>query len=452
MCMKNDEVLNDKTFQKFLQKKQNLKQDSVQNYVTSLRYYCEANNFTLTELVREQHHEQRNRIKDGIIIEYNPDFGSIDDYQYQYISYLQSKGNKNISIRGHLIRVNGVLKNLGVKVPTFPDFVDDTADWYVLTKEEIKYVLNFASPKYRAMILLMCSTGMRRTDILNLKIKDYMKYTYTYHECNELDDFLANATDDMMAFFDYYPQKTQKHKIQQKVFNSFESNQAIIFMLNERMKLLERRNERTGEGITMSKEDYLFSSPQSQYKGRCENGTVTLQFNRFNKKLVQERKTILDNKLKKGDISRDTYHQLLEETPVFNAHALRKYFITQVAMNCTNPRAISLLEGHTTLLRTDINYVDSRSIEEVIHDEYLKILPHVSFADVDIDLTILKRNKDLLEQNKKQEALLKEQALKFEKMELENEELKTKVNATANKVNTMDRILNKYLNKKHDVY
>lgn len=161
--MKNDEVLNDKTFQKFLQKKQNLKQDSVQNYVTSLRYYCEANNFTLTELVREQHHEQRNRIKDGIIIEYNPDFGSIDDYQYQYISYLQSKGNKNISIRGHLIRVNGVLKNLGVKVPTFPDFVDDTADWYVLTKEEIKYVLNFASPKYRAMILLMCSTGMRRT-------------------------------------------------------------------------------------------------------------------------------------------------------------------------------------------------------------------------------------------------------------------------------------------------
>ena len=42
----------------------------------------------------EQRIEQRSRIENGVIIEYDADYSTIDTYHENYIKHLRNKGNK----------------------------------------------------------------------------------------------------------------------------------------------------------------------------------------------------------------------------------------------------------------------------------------------------------------------------------------------------------------------
>ena len=309
--MKIESTLQDTSFQKFLNKKRKLSKNTVKNYAIAVEQYCEANQFKFHEFVKQQRIEQRSRIQDGVIIEYDPDYGTIDTYHENFIQYLKKRGNKKTSITAKLKNLNAVLKRLGLKVPTFPEFEDDSEDWYVLSKEDISYTISIASVKYSAIIEFFVSTGMRLKDILKLKIKDYIEATFEHHGCTELEDFLFHATDDMMGYWDHYPIKTERFKIRQKTYNSPSSNKKILLMLRERLKIM------TAKGLVMSKEDYLFSSQKKDHKGPIYENVIINQFIILNSKLQKEKQRVLDSKLKEGKITQETYDEIMKQVENF---------------------------------------------------------------------------------------------------------------------------------------
>jgi len=98
----------------------------------------------------------------------------------EYFTYL-SKGDRplaNNSIRGYLTIAKDFLNYLGCKI-----YIEDIKQRFRLpkarhvyeeglTKETINRIVRFANPKLATAILMLCSSGMRISELLQLRIQD----------------------------------------------------------------------------------------------------------------------------------------------------------------------------------------------------------------------------------------------------------------------------------------
>lgn len=100
----------------------------------------------------------------------------------------------------------------------------------------------------------------------------------------------------------------------------------------------------------------------------------------------------------KGKLVRK-HSKLIGEIPVFHAHGLRKFFITTLASKRVNLRASAFLEGHAPFMQHDSSYVDSDNLEELIYEEYQRVIPALSFLKDEEDFELGKRNHDLQIEN-----------------------------------------------------
>lgn len=425
--MKREDILKDKSYQKYVKKK-NITQTTLDTYVFSLVQFCNANNKTFDEIVQEVLDEQYPFIdEDGRIHEYNPEYGKIDNYLYNTAMYLKNKGNSNHSTYAHLARIRSVLSSLNIKLPNILELEKDTKDWYVLSKEDIKFVLGICALHHQALITFMAHTGIRIGDVRNLNIEDFMKATYKYHECSEIDDFLEKAPKDMIGYWQFIPQKTKKHNIECKVYNTAESSNLILNSLHRRQSSIEKINQKKGTNYKLEKSDSLFSSRNKNFKGKINESTVTTLFIRRNTELHKHKKRLLMQELSEGKISEETFNAKLKEIPVFHAHGLRKFFITTLARKRVDLRASAFLEGHTPFMQHDRSYVDSDNLEDLIFEEYQRIIPALSFEKDEEDFELGKRNHELQIENTQ----LKQQA---EQLENEKNKLKDDFRSEAKKL------------------
>lgn len=399
MIMKKENIIESKSWQKYVKKK-NITQKTLGNYVFSLLQFCKANNKTLDVMIEEMLEEQLPYIDEqGRIHEYNPEYGLIDTCLNNTITYLQTKGNSNHSIHSHMMGIRAVLTSLGVKLPAKVELEKDVKNWYVLSKEDIKYVLSISPLHHQALITFLAHTGIRIGDVRNLRISDFMKATYKYHECTEIDDFLEKAPEDMMGYWQFKPQKTIKHDIECKVYNTAESSNLILKSLLRRQSSIEKLNEKKGTNLKLEKNDYLFSSRNKNFKGQINDQTITTLFVRRNIELRKYNERLLYQEYHNGCISKETLEQKLSSIPVFHAHGLRKFFITTLARKRVDLRASAFLEGHTPFMQHDRSYVDSDNLEELIYDEYQRVIPALSFLKDEDDFELGKKNKDLQIEN-----------------------------------------------------
>lgn len=397
--MKKLDIFTDKTFQKYVKKK-NISEKTLKSYVFSLMQFCNANEKSLNEMVNEVLDEQLPYIdKDGRIHEYNPEYSKIDTYLYNTLTYLKNKGNSNQSIHAHLLRIRTVLSELNVKLPKMMELENDTKEWFVLSKEDIKYVLSISPLHHQALITFLAHTGIRIGDVRNITISDFMKATYNYHECNEIDEFLSKAPMDMLGYWQFKPQKTRKHDIECKVYNTAESSNLILKSLYRRQESIRKINEKNNTNFKLEKNDYLFSSRNKNFKGQINDNTITTLFVRRNQELMKYKKRLLMQELDDGRISKETYNSKLKELPVFHAHGLRKFFITTLARKRVDLRASAYLEGHAPFMQQDKSYVDSGNLDDLIYDEYTRVIPALSFIKDEADYELGKRNKELILEN-----------------------------------------------------
>lgn len=298
--------------------------------------------------------------------------------------YLRKQGCSNVSIETYLRVLRAVLSALGVILPKIPKLNPVPRQWYLLSKEDLKYIMGITNLQFRALINFAAVTGLRITDICLLTVKDFMDATADYHDCSEVEDFLDCAPEGMMGFWELMPNKTKKLNVPCKVCNTPESSDLLLTTLNERVKYFQEKNEKEGLDLRISKNDPLFANRRMKFKGFHDPRSLSSNLGRYKHKLRAERERVFRYRYEQGEISRETYEESISVIPNFHAHALRKFFITTLARNRVDARISALMEGHRAPIATDSHYVNNDFLKESIKEEYMRCIPDLSFGNVEV--------------------------------------------------------------------
>ena len=234
------QVINDPEFKDFLQQKSSLSEASIDSYIVALIRFIEYTKEPFYKTIYELRNLQNDRIEDNVIIRFNPNQSKVRMLHYGFIDHLRKCGSSEVTVNSYIRRLRAILTTCGIILPKYPDLNPIPREWYVIDKEDIKYVLSYSNIHFRAVLNFLAVTGLRITDACALTIKDFMVATQEYHNCTELDDFLASAPQDMMGYWELKPNKTKKLNIKCKVCNTPESSNLILAALNERVKYLEK--------------------------------------------------------------------------------------------------------------------------------------------------------------------------------------------------------------------
>ena len=391
------ELMNDPEFQNFLLQKPTLSQYSLTTYVSTLETFVRFTGEPFYRTVHELRSLQNDRIENNLIIRFNPNQSKVNLLHYEFIDYLRKQGCRNGTIETYLRCLRSILGTLGVILPKGPKLNAVPKDWYLLTKEDIKYVIDISNIHYKAIITFAACTGLRRYDLCSLTIKDFMDATREYHECTEIGEFLDSAPEGMIGFWELTPHKTQKQNIKCKVCNTPESSDLIMMSLNERVKYLAGKNKAEKLNLVMTKNDPLFASRNSKYKGFHNPASLGSSLSRFKHKLKAERERVFRYRYEQGEISRETYEESIATIPNFHAHGLRKFFISTLAKNRVDARISALMEGHRAPIATDSHYIDDDYLKDSVKEEYMRCIPDLSFENVEVRFLTSEERKSLEE-------------------------------------------------------
>lgn len=368
------DIKDDYYFERYFEEK-DLSEDTEKTYEKDLIKFCKSVNKELKDIINECKEQQSIETEeilsstndDGTqviqkrIIKFDADSSESLVMQHfkQFERYCKLKGNKNSTINSCLDTINSVLSYFKVELPNFSRLKDDAKDWELLSKEDFKFVLADSSLMHKSLTLFMLSTGFRISDCLNLTIGEYMEATSDYHDFIEVDDFIDNAPDDMMGFWDFEPQKTIKDHTRCKTFNSPESNKFILQNLRRlKNEYMPKKSKKIKKELKLTKSDALFGSKRSCYKKSPTVQSISTMFGRKNKELYAWHINKIHQNIKEGKISDEDYEKCVELIPKFHAHACRKYFCSIIQRHTSNERRYRLMEGHAPKNKLDKSYIE----------------------------------------------------------------------------------------------
>ena len=366
-------------------------------------------------------------------------------YFKQFENYCKSRGNKNTTINSGLDTIRAVLSHFKVELPNFPNLSDDSANWEVLSKEDLKFVLADSSLMHKSLILFMISTGFRIYDCLDLTIGEYMEATSDFHDFVEVDDFIDNAPDDMRGYWDFEPHKTRNKHTLCKTFNSEESNKFILQNLRRlKNEYMPRKSKRIKKELKFSKSDALFGSKRGCYKKSPTIQSISTMFKKKNKELYVWHINKINQNIKEGKISAEDYDKSVDLIPKFHPHACRKYFCTMIERHTSNERRYRLMEGHAPKNKLDKSYINisKNEIKEVYDDAVVDLSVYLDDNN-DIEKLRDDFNQKLEDQRIKHEEetenLKKEYEDKIRKLEQNNSTLNNQVISIENRLDQYAR-------------
>lgn len=427
----NYNILEDIYFNNFISTKANLTQRSITNYEKVLNKFCIATNTTLETIVNECK-QQQDRVIETIVSHGTDDQGNqiiekrithfdvnspdskVKQYLDTHIQYCREQGNSNGTIKSNLVLINAFLKYYHIQLPELETLADDRQKWYLLTKEDFKYIINDSTLSHASLIKFLMSCGMRITDALSLTIGDFMEATREYHNFTDVNDFIDNAPDDMIGTWHFHPHKTIKFKIPCLTFNDPESSNYILQNLRKiKNQYIPYAKKKYDVDKAMSKSDALFGSQFSNFREPLKPGPTGSQFWLKNQKLREYRIHQIKEKIKNGELSVEDYDKEVAKIPKFHAHACRKYFESTIAKNCGNLRICTLMEGHVSPVSTDSSYIKQDIFD--VKEHYMAAIDDFSLEKTEVKVYTSEVRKEmeakmreLEEKNKQLEAEVSE--------------------------------------------
>ena len=241
--------------------------------------------------------------------------------------------NRNVNrntIRGWLagvklfLVVNDVMINW-IKISKFMPEASKPSGQKAYTNEDVReLLLTSVNKKYRALVHILASSGMRIGAIRHLRIRDLEEMP---HGCKSVVVY-AGTKDEYLTFI------------------SPEAVEAIDKYLDERRL----------KGNIINSESFLFVSSYGGFKQITETGMKMV--------MCQQVK-----KIKRKTIDGKRHDKMMN-------HAFRKRFITIFASNQNvNNRLAEKLAGHSVTISLDNSYLDVT--KEQLFTEYLKALPEL---------------------------------------------------------------------------
>ena len=418
--MSNYTITEDILFKNYMRSKPNISEATKTHYKAALTKFYKAVNEPLQTIITNCKNQQGlitektifqgkdsegNEIiqKQTVEFDVNSPESYINIYINTFIDYCKETNIKTNSINNYLTQILAVLSFYNIKLPTIEKFDRTPSRWNLLTKEDFKFIINDCTLMYKGLIKLLMSNGMRLSDALSLTVGDFMKATSEYHNFVNVNEFIDNAPQNMIGYWKFNPGKTQRFKIECQTFNDPETSNLILQHLR---KLKDEYYP--GKNLEPSKDDPLFGSQKAYFKRNLTQDSVSDTLHNKNKKLRNHHIALIEEKIEKGELSKEDKQREIEKIPKFHAHACRKYFETMVAKNCGNLRICAMLEGHTAPLQTDNSYIKLGFDE--IKEAYMAVIPDLSLENTETKTYTSE--------------IRREMENKISKLEQENKELK----------------------------
>lgn len=395
----NYNIEDDVIYQDFMQVKADRTENTKITYKKTLNDFCNANELPLEEMYNTIYEEQKTKkIVNDMWIEFSPNDINTHTKRYfnnflQYIAvnkapYKTARNeNRKSTINHKVALLKSFFENYGLQIPNYEKKKeDDRKGWTPLTREDIEYVVNDSTLELKALWSFMMSTGMRESDCVNLTVRDFMEATAKngYHNFVDVNEFIDKAPQDMIGYWDFYPQKTIKDNVPCKTFNNRESSNYTLQSLRKiKNDYLPRYNRRHHKDYKISKDSALFGSRRYNYLGHRTPNSITQAAHKENKKLRNYHIAQINDKIKKGEISEEDRDKEIQKIPVFHAHQLRKYFINTIRKNATNLSHAAIMEGHAPMMKNDPSYV--KITKEDVEPIYKKAIYQLSLYEVDED-------------------------------------------------------------------
>ncbi|WP_305555427.1 hypothetical protein [Methanobrevibacter sp. V74] len=431
------------------------------NYYKTLRKFTQALNTTLEDIVNNCKNQQSivtekiishgtdeegNQIIEKRITKFdiNSPNSLIKKYFDGYIDFCRNRGNTTNTIVADLDHIKTFLKYYSVQYPK-TNMKRTPSKWNLLEKEDIKFVMEDSFIVHKTLISTLKDSGLRLTDALQLDIGMFMQGTIDYHNFVDVDEFIDNAPEDMICILELTPHKTKRFNVSCITGIGPETCNLIIQNLRKiKNEYLPYINKKKGLDLKMSKSDSLFGNKRKYFKGPMQVQSVADVFTRKNRKLRKWRIAKIDEVIKNGEISSEDREKEIEKIPKFHAHALRKFFQTTIARNCGNLRICTLMEGHTSPLKTDDSYIKLDVAE--IKEAYLSAIEDLSLENTEVKVYTSEIRKEMEEKITTLEKEVKEKEAQAENME----ERLSKIESLFNDVDKLsdDDIFNLFARKK----
>ena len=314
-------------------------ENTYKQYKFSLNHYSNFQQMNITDLLQEA------EIEEEIINKLSK--RTIKKRLIQYRLYLQRQGKSANTIKHYTSRILKVYRYFDIEVPALPPIKADVSETFndIPTKEEIKSAILHSRTKMKAIISFIASTGLRRSDVSNLTVNDFINATKEYHTSIDIINCMQQLTikikkqELIIPTWDITSIKTGTRHI---TFSSHESTIYILQFLRERLMK---------KGIIENEK--LFDVGEQ---------TITTNFRNLNDRLNFGWKT---NRRK------------------FHPHSLRKFFATTLTNNDVDYLATEFLVGHKLSSVTSSYYfADPMKLK----NKYIRVMHHLTFT---IELTFI---------------------------------------------------------------
>ena len=395
---------------KNLIQKKDLSYSRIRDYDVAFREIYDLTGYTPTRIIEIAKQEQKPSINNGIVEFIDIDDRQISKIQDQLYEYLKKKkiNGRPVMKRTMLTKFSAYRAFLKFYKIELPEKIKITIpkqrlrDKDIPTWNDVKDAINLCkSPRDSSIIAFAVTTGLRISDIVNLKLEDLIEACEIYFDENEektIDTLLNKNPDDIVPCWEMNPQKTgQKDTPNLTItFNTPEASRYIWFYLKDRFN----REKKKDKNYVVDLSEPLF---KSQRGGHLSPVSVETHFRNLNARLGGK-------KDKNGIYIK------------FRLHNLRKLFKTTCRRNISSIHVqsdktydgdvISLFTGHATP-NNPLSYT-YEAVEDDSHDSHIRmvyqaLIPYLSIQPTELKHVETKQYKDLKEQNEELKKQLDEQ-------------------------------------------
>lgn len=394
MKLENSTIENDPTFQEFTMNK-NIRESTLYQYVYRIGLYCKHTGLTPTQIIKEAEEEEEDAIR--------MPKRKIKKHLLSFCQHLKDEDMSSNQVKNVFGTIRSFYKEFEIQLPNVKCIIKQEQELLTVddipSKKDIKKALKRCNHKYTAVILLMASSGMGRSEILNLTINDYIE-SLRMDKPLDLDNPLPQLREqeDKVCRWSIRRKKTGAPYV------TFSSPESIVAINNHIEYEIENKNP------YKSLNQHLFN-----IDGNKINDT---SFNTYFRRL--------NDSCKFGRYGTQRF---------FKSHNLRKYFATTIENSGHMEGTQSeFLLGH----KIPNKMIETYKMRDfaLMEANYLKVLPELSINPVETAVIESGEYKELKAKMEKMEKELQEQKFKSaqleslleaERFEQQDEEVKREV-------------------------
>jgi integrase len=391
MTFSRTDIINDELVKEFFLAK-NIRDSTKNHYIDRLRRYCNFIGKTPTQMIEEAENEEEQRLRMRK--------RKIRKYLISWFDKMRTDGYARNTINSQLTSVKTFYRSFEIELPQFnkTSSRDETKSFEKIpTKEDIKKALNYANLKYKAIILLMSSSGMGAAEIINLTYGNFLEAIEDYFKPSKDELFdIPLISEKLRKNGNIIPTwriKRYKTRMPYITFSTPESMEALLLYMNQRLENYPIN----------SLDDWIFLSEGV----KMTSHTLSTYFRRLNK---------------------DAGFPKLEHSVFFHSHALRKFFGTTLYGKGVQRLNYDFMMGH----RIDkLAEAYTKPNVELLKREYVRCLDDLSIESVKIRrieseevkniVNELNKKDEEMEAMKKQMGVMEEMIKKMVKNQLNND-------------------------------